>query len=105
MHAYSRTAIDFAGRTWGPGVFACSDAEYHALALRGPCRPATAEETTDVRNTNIAPPPAERTAPENVRNTNIGPEAAALAAGAEQAVARRSAPLRQRAAGALKIPA
>jgi hypothetical protein len=44
MQAFSISPIEYAGRTYGPGIFDVSDAEFHALGQRGPVRPATQDE-------------------------------------------------------------
>lgn len=48
MKAFSHTAIEFDGRTFGPGVFDVNSGEFASLALRGPVRPATNEEASGV---------------------------------------------------------
>ena len=47
MYAYSRSPIQFAGDTFGPGVFEADDSLFHALAQRGPIRPATGDEVRE----------------------------------------------------------
>ncbi|MDE2618893.1 MAG: hypothetical protein KGL54_01900 [Sphingomonadales bacterium] len=64
MHAYARTAIDFAGRTYGPGLVEITEAEYHALSQRGPIRPATRDEIEQASRAEAAsaPPVTENAA-------------------------------------------